>query len=105
MSAEAAREVKASAAPLRPVKLGPPEVLIERKPDGTIYARSPQPLERHPDKITERFVHWAKADPDRLFLAQRTTDGAWRKLSYGQALAQVRSIAAALLTRGLSAER
>src|SRR5689334_21631275 len=105
MSAQAAREIKASAAPVRPVKLGPPAVAIERKSDGAMYARNPQPLGAYPDKITERFEHWAKVAPDRVFLGQRNAGGSWRKLTYAQARAQARSIASALLTRGLSAER
>ncbi len=40
-----------------------------------------------------------------MFLAQRARDGSWRKLTYAQALSQVRSIAQALLERQLSAER
>ena len=40
-----------------------------------------------------------------MFLAQRAADGSWRKLTYAQALSQVRSIAQSLLTRRLSAER
>jgi feruloyl-CoA synthase len=105
MSAEAAREIKAAAMPVRPVKLGPPSVAIERKPDGTMYARHPQPLGAYPDKITERFEHWARTTPDRVFLGQRGVDGNWRTITYNEALAQVRSIASALLTRRLSAER
>jgi hypothetical protein len=36
MSAGATREVNAATAPLRAVKLGPADVVVERKPDGTI---------------------------------------------------------------------
>jgi feruloyl-CoA synthase len=105
MSAEALRDPKASAAPLRPVRLGPADVLMERKPDGTLYLRSPHQLETYPEKLTQRLEHWAKAAPDRIFLAQRTADGAWRKRTYAEMLAQVRSIAQSLLARNLSAER
>src|SRR5262249_53442875 len=84
MTAGEARDVKAGAAPLRQVKLAPAEVSIERKPDGTIYMRSPHPLGPYPDKLTERLEHWAKTTPDRIFLAQRAPDGSWRKLSYAQ---------------------
>ena len=35
-------------APLRPVRLGPADVVLERKPDGTILIRSPQPLDAYP---------------------------------------------------------
>ncbi|MGA6979525.1 MAG: feruloyl-CoA synthase, partial [Pseudolabrys sp.] len=49
--------------------------------------------------------HWAKTAPDRLFLAQRDAQDQWRKRSYAETLADVRRIGAALLRRGLSAER
>jgi feruloyl-CoA synthase len=92
-------------APLRPVKLGPPDVQVERKPDGTIYLRSPHQLGPYPDKLTQRLEHWAEAAPDRVFLAQRASDSSWRTLSYAQMLAQVRAVAQALLQRDLSTER
>ena len=103
--AEAARDTRASVARLRPVRLGPADVTLDRKPDGTIFLRSPHALERYPGKLTERLEHWAKAAPDRVFIAQRTAAGDWRKLSYAQTLAQVRGIAQALLSRKLSTER
>ncbi len=103
--AEAMREVKAADAPLRPVRLGPADVLLDRKADGTILLRSPHKLEAYPDRLTQRLEHWAGAAPDRVFLAQRAADGSWRKLTYAQTLSQVRSIAQALLQRPLSAER
>jgi feruloyl-CoA synthase len=99
------RDTKAASAPLRPVRLGPADVLLDRKTDGTIILSSPQPLDTYPQKLTERLERWAKAAPDRVFLAQRAADGSWRKLTYAQALSQVRSIAQSLLTRQLSAER
>ena len=99
------RDIKAAAAPLRPVRLGPPDVLLERKPDGTIHLRSPHRLDAYPEKLTQRLEHWAKVTPDRVFLAQRAADGSWRKLTYAQTLSQVRSIAQSLLQRRLSAER
>ena len=91
--------------PLRPVKLGPPDVVVERHSDGAILMRSPHPLPAYPRMLTERLAHWAKAAPDRIFLAQRDASGGWRTMSYAQTLAAVRAIAAALLQRGLSAQR
>ncbi len=92
-------------APLRGVKLGPADVVVERRGDGAILMRSPHPLPAYPRTLTERLTHWADAVPDRLFLAQRDAAGAWRSMSYAQTLAAVRALAAALLARGLSAER
>jgi feruloyl-CoA synthase len=103
--AEAVRNTNAANAPLRPVRLGPSDVLVDRRPDGTLYLRSPHPLEAYPDKLTLRLQHWAKAAPDRVFLAQRSADGGWRKLTYAEVLSQVRSIAQALLERNLSREK
>jgi len=100
-----AAEVKDKLAPLRPVKLGPPDVLVERRKDGAILMRSPHPLPAYPKNLTERLVHWAKAAPDRVFLAQRDPAGAWRTLTYAQTLAAVSPIAAWLLQRDLSPER
>jgi feruloyl-CoA synthase len=93
------------AARLRPVKLGPAECHVERRPDGTILMRSPQPLGAYPRQLTDRLAHWAKAAPDRIFLAQRAPEGGWRSVTYAQARAKVRAVAQSLLQRDLSAER
>src|SRR3984885_5473930 len=92
-------------APLRPVLLGPADVVVERRGDGAIVLRSPHPLPAFPQRLTERLVHWAKTAPERVFLAQRDASGAWRTLTYTDALTKVRAIATALLDRGLSPER
>src|ERR1700733_3997308 len=105
MSRAPARTFVQDHPPLRPVKLGPADVLIERRSDGAILMRSPHPLPAHPQKLTERLVHWAEAAPDRVFLAQRDHGGGWRTLTYAQTLAAMRALAAALLQRDLSAER
>ena len=102
---EAMRNPKAAAAPLRPVRLGPSDVELDRRPDGTLYLRSPHPLERYPAKLTERLEHWTAVAPDRVFLAQRARDGSWRKVTYRDAWLQVRCIAQALIERKLSVER
>jgi feruloyl-CoA synthase len=91
--------------PLRQVLLGPPDVVVERRNDGAIVLRSPHALPAFPQKLTERLAHWAKAAPERVFLAQRDAAGTWRTLTYADALTKVRAIAAALLARGLSLER
>ena len=94
-----------TAKPLRAVRLGPNDCVMERESDGTLRLRSPHPLPPYPDKLTERLEYWAAKTPDRVFLAQRDAQGGWRTVSYGAALAQVRKLAAALLHRDLSPER
>jgi feruloyl-CoA synthase len=86
------------------VRLCAPEVLVDRRSDGTIYLKSPHPLPDYPDKLTDRLVHWASVAPDRVFMAER--DGAgWRTITYAQTLEKIRRIGAALLRRNLSEER
>ena len=94
-----------TSAPLRKVALGPQDVIVEKRTDGCLLLRSPQPLGPYPDKITERLEHWAKVAPDRVLFAQRDAQGAWRKVTYAQALERARSIGEALLARHLSLER
>src|SRR3974390_2797209 len=99
------RAVPAHDVPLRAIKLGPADVVVVRRADGTILMRSPHALPAYPRMLTERLVHWAKVAPDRIFLAQRDAARAWRSMSYAKTLAAVRALAAALLERGLNAER
>src|SRR5579863_7969108 len=83
---------------------GPPEVVVERRPDGVMLARSPHPLGSYPRVVTDWLDHWAKVAPERVFLAERGREG-WRKLTYAQARDAARSVAQALIDRGLSVER
>src|SRR5436190_16227259 len=104
-SLKESRPGPAPAAPMRPVHLGPRDVVVERRPDGIIHLRSPHVLPPYPEKLSERLEHWAETAPERTFLAQRDAVGGWRKVTYAQALDQVRRIGASLLTRDLSPAR
>jgi len=99
------QSVRSEARRTRPVKLCAPEVQVEQRADGTIYLTSGRTLGDYPARLTDRLIHWANVAPDRVFMADRGPDGAWRKLTYAQTLQKVRRIGAALLTRNLSAER
>jgi feruloyl-CoA synthase len=92
-------------APLRNVRLGTIDAVVDKRPDGTIYIRSPRELGAYHEAIGAPLEHWAKTAPDRIYLAQRDADGQWRKLTYAETLDKVKRIGAALLRRGLSAER
>src|SRR3954452_25621364 len=90
--------------PLRPISFGDPAVDVERRDDGVIYLRPRIALGDYPVRITDRLHHWAKAEPNRIFMAERDGRG-WRQLTYAQLLAASRRIGSALIARGLSAER
>ena len=87
------------------VRLGSLAVSVERRLDGSTIVRSTEPMPLYPDKITERLEHWARVAPQRTFIAKRMTGGEWRRMTYSEALAEVRSIAMALLGRALSPHR
>ncbi len=95
--------------PVRPVRLGPADVSVERRADGALLLRSPHALGAYPDKLTERLEFWAAAAPDRVLFAKRdpTADpaGGWRTITYAQTLEAARRIGAALLRRDLSPDR
>lgn len=90
--------------PFKALDMAVAEVEIEAIDGGSIV-RSPQTLDPYPRCVGEMLCHWATAAPDRTFLAERGADGAWRRVTYGEALAAVRGLGQALLDRGLNDDR
>ena len=95
-----------SDAQVKIVKMAKPEVVIDTAKNGAITLRSPHPIDNYPDNQSEWLIRWARETPDRIFIADRTGEnGSWRKLTYKEFLANILSIAQALLDRGLSVKR
>jgi feruloyl-CoA synthase len=105
MSASTESAARAGDHPLRPISFGTPAVTVERRDDGTIYLRPKARLSDYPVRLTDRLHHWAKAAPDRVFMAERNAVRGWRQITYAELLTSSRHIASALLARGLSAEK
>jgi feruloyl-CoA synthase len=82
-----------------------PAVNVERRSDGSVILRSPYALQTHARCVGEFLQHWAKATPEQKFLQERNKNGERQGVTYAEAYAQVRKIAAWLLTQHLSAER
>src|SRR5262245_40497187 len=87
-----------------PVNFLPARVEVERRTDGALVLRSPEPLGTYARCLGEYLERWAEDRHDLVFLAQRDGER-WRKLTYGEVRTMVRRIATDLLGRGLSAER
>ncbi len=99
-----------TSAKFRPLTFGVTRVTLRDGAPGTQYMQAEQPLADYPERITDRLQHWARTAPDRSFMARREkladgSTGDWRHVTYAQAWACARSIAQALINRGLSAER
>ncbi|WP_085316627.1 feruloyl-CoA synthase [Derxia lacustris] len=81
------------------------DATVETRADGSLVLRSTEPLGAYPDRVTDRLELWAQVAPHRTYVAQRDKTGEWRRVTYAQALAQVKALAQAFVDMGLSAER
>jgi feruloyl-CoA synthase len=86
-------------------RFAPASVEVTRLADGAILVRSPTLLQPYPPRLGSLLEQWAEAAPNRVFLAERPPEGSgWRKLTFGECFAKVRSIAQALLDRNFSTQ-
>ena len=76
--------------PLRAISFGNPAVTIDRRDDGTIYLKPKIALGEYPDRLTDRLHHWARLEPNRIFMAERDASRGWRQITYAQLLASTR---------------
>ena len=86
-------------------EFAPATVDVEHLQGGGFILRSPLKLEPYSANICSYMVDWAELAPERTFLAERSANGDWRRVSYSEALASVRALAQALLDQGVSADR
>jgi feruloyl-CoA synthase len=87
------------------MRLAAAEVALEKRADGSMLLRSPQQLAPYARCVSEWLMQWSDRAPERVFLAERTSAGAWKKVGYREAYGAVRRIGQALLERGLGAEK
>ncbi len=98
------------AAPIyREFKFGITRGELTQGEGGVQYLRS-IPLGDYAKRITDRFIEHAQLHPEKTFMAQRIKQpdgmlGAWRHLTWGDALQGARHIAQGLINQRLSAER
>ena len=88
---------------LIPLRFLPARVDVERRTDGTLVLRSPEPLRPYSRCIGEYLERWATEKPNEVFLAEREGD-AWKTITWAETRTQVHAIATALLGRGVSVE-
>jgi feruloyl-CoA synthase len=83
-----------------------PDIAAERRADGSIWLRSTTPLQPAARCVGDWLEHWARQTPDQIFLGERSSAAApWTTITYTEALRQVRSAGAWILSRGMSAQR
>jgi len=83
-----------------------PDVVAERRADGSIWLKSATPLQPAARCVGDWLEQWARQAPERTFLGERSSaDAPWITVSYAEALRQVRAVGAWILSQGMSAER
>ena len=88
--------------PFKPLPMLPPKIYSQRRGDGSYIIRSLYDLGPMHRSIAHLFEERAKQHPERNLLAQRTPEGPWRFVTYGEANQQASAIAQALLDRNLN---
>src|SRR5258706_15094423 len=77
-----------------------PEIVTERRADGSILLRSATPLQHHARCVGDWLEHWARQTPERVFLGERSSvDAPWTTLTYKDALRQGPPVAARVLAQ------
>jgi feruloyl-CoA synthase len=90
----------------RPVAWPARDIAVDRRADGVVVLRSRLPLDPYPDHLPSLLRRWGVEASDRTWLAQRRgPQRAWRRLSYGEALASVDAVSQALIDLGLGPDR
>ncbi len=97
-------------AQFRPLRFGVTRVQLRQGVGGSRYMLADQELQAYPERLSDRLAHWARIKPEQSFIARRAkaADGSlgdWQHLSYAQTWQAARSLAQALIDRGLSVER
>ena len=78
--------------------LGPRDVVITPRADGAQLLRNPHALAAYPDRLTDRFAHWAAVAPDQHVDRAARRFGGWRKISYAEGYDLARRIGQASST-------
>ncbi len=94
----------------RPLTFGVTQATLRDGDTGVHYLVADQALAPHPDRLTDRLVHWAQVRPQQTLFARRGrnadgSSGDWQHISFAQALDAARRIGQGLINRGLSAEK
>jgi feruloyl-CoA synthase len=83
-----------------------PDIVAERRADGSIWLKSMTPLQPAARCIGDWLEHWARQVPEQIFLGERSgVDAPWTTVTHTDALRQVRSVGAWILAQSMSAQR
>src|SRR5947199_8883026 len=88
---------------LVPIRFLPARINVERRPDGIIILRSPEPPRPYARCLGEYLERWAAEKPDEDFLAEREAE-IWRKITWAETREIDYDIATSLLEHDVLTE-
>ncbi|MAM12395.1 MAG: feruloyl-CoA synthase [Rhizobiaceae bacterium] len=90
---------------IRPVRVWEPRIRVEDRADGSQIIWQDDELGDYPARLGDRILHFAETVPERVWMAERDADGAWRTITFGRLRDLMRRVGAFLLDHDLSPER
>lgn len=94
--------VSGRSSPMKEVRCWSPQIHVRRSADGSLYIEQVNPTLCFQERVADALHYWARQVPDRTILAQKTTTGTWRRISYAECLVKIRRLGQYLLSSGLS---
>jgi feruloyl-CoA synthase len=102
MADQATAQTGAKLPPFRNLPYKAPDIEVRHGANGAVYLSSRTPIGKAALSVPHMLDERAAAHPDRPWLKQRAPNhGPWRQVTYGEAARMTRSLAQALLDRGL----
>jgi feruloyl-CoA synthase len=93
-----------SDAPIRDPRYAPRRLEVDWRDGGEVVLRNPTPIADRFRTMTDALDHWARAAPDRIWLAERSGEG-WRTVGFAEARQRICALAAGLVELGVVGER
>lgn len=97
-------ELDIPTAPFRDPRYAPARLEVEARPGGELVLTNPTPYSTQFETVTASLAHWAVADPDRIWLAERAGEG-WRTVTFAEAWQRIAALAGGLRDLGVVGER
>ncbi|HEY8574203.1 feruloyl-CoA synthase [Phenylobacterium sp.] len=97
-------ELSPLTAPFRDARFAPRGLDVERRANGEVVLTNPAPFALTWETATGSLEHWAAAEPDRVWLAERSGDG-WRTVTFREAGERIAVLAGGLREACVVGER
>jgi feruloyl-CoA synthase len=97
-------ELRPQTAPFRDARYAPRRLDVEHRAGGELVLTNPTPFATPFQTTSAALDHWARAMPDRIWLAERSGEG-WRTVTFAEARDRIAALAGGLREMGVIGER